>query len=277
MEALDTADRGEYIRQTILKKPSLRHFYDDIYREFMKCLSHCSENGIAIELGSGVGFAKSIIPGLVATDILPYEGLDLIVDGTKLPFADNSLRMICMMNAFHHIPDVKSFLGEAERCLVPGGRILIADQHVGILSRFILKYVHHEPFDPKAKNWEFDPSGPLSGANGALAWIVFMRDRKVFEILFPQLNIVRYEPHSPMRYWLTGGLKKWNLLPGRTHSIWKIIDTFLTRLSPEFCSFVFIEILKESGRFFTENGERPPGHSINHPHARNCGTLPSDR
>ena len=43
-----------------------------------------------------------------------------------------------------------AFLREAIRCLKPGGRIFMLDQHVNWLSRIVLRYGHHEPFDPDA-------------------------------------------------------------------------------------------------------------------------------
>ncbi len=77
----------------------------------------------------------------------------------------------------------------------------------------ILRYAHHEPSDPGAREWRFKTTGPLSGANGALTWIVFRRDRERFERQFPELGLERYEPHTPLRY----------------------------RLSPEYGSFVDVE------------------------------------
>ena len=245
MEDLDNSARVDDIRRRIHGKPSLKRFYEEMYLEYERCLQRCPQAGIVLEIGSGAGFAKKIIPDLVTSDILPYEGIDQIIDGTKLPFADQTLRMICMMNVFHHIPDVESFLREAQRCLMPGGRVFIVDQHVGLLSNLILKYIHHEPFLPEAEEWKFKTKGPLSGANGALAWIVFVRDIILFRQLFPQLCLSRYEPHTPLRYWLIGGLKKWNLIPSWAYGLTKKLDHLLSRLSSSLCSFVYIEIKKE--------------------------------
>lgn len=110
-------------------------------------LQRSPPNGLAIEIGSGAGFAKEIIADLITTDIIAYPSIDCVVDACRMPFADESLRMICMWNVFHHIPDSARFLREVDRCLVPGGRLLIADQHIGVLSRPIFKFLHHENFD----------------------------------------------------------------------------------------------------------------------------------
>jgi hypothetical protein len=76
----------------------------------------------------------------------------------------------------------------------------------------LLRLLHHEPFAPNAKDWKFASTGLLSGANGAQAGIVSQRDRRRFESDFPKLKLIRYQPHTPFRYWMSGGLKSWTLL-----------------------------------------------------------------
>jgi len=179
----------------------------------------------------------------VTSDILSYDGVDEMVDATTMPFPGASLRVIGMLNVFHHISRPRQFLAEAQRCLAPG-RMLIVDEHPGIISTSILKFLHHEQFRPTAERWEFESAGPLSGANGALAWIVFQRDREQFEREFPKVEILRYAPHTPLRYWLAGWLKSWSVLGRRTFRLASALDRFATRLTPDSGSFVYVEICK---------------------------------
>ena len=244
MNELDSPHRVEEIRALIRRKGSLRRYYREIYQRYKKCVSCSPEFGLVLELGSGGGFAKDVIPEIITSDTLPYQGVDQVVDAAKLPFADESVRAICMNNVFHHIPDVEAFLREARRCLIPGGRVLIIDQHPGWISTPIYRKIHHEPFLMDATEWSFEPSGPLSGANGALAWIVFRRDRKRFQLLFPELELVRYEPNSPFRYWLSGGLKRWSLLPAWAFGLATALDRALVAVAPETGSFVDVELVK---------------------------------
>jgi SAM-dependent methyltransferase len=240
--------RFSEIRKTLQRKPALSQFYKDVYQRYAQCLTRCPNEGRALEIGSGAGFAKEHIPELITSDVVSYQGVDCVVDAMRLPFADGSLRLICMTNVFHHICDVSAFLAEAGRCLVPGGRLLIVDQHRGIISRPVLKYAHSESYDDKAEQWAFQTTGPLSGANGALAWIVFVRDVARFSMAFPRLKLVRYEPHSPLWYWLSGGLKKWSALP---RFIWKPVRVFeglLLSFNKNLGSFVDIELVNQQTR-----------------------------
>ena len=180
MDALDSPQRIAEIRAVIEAKPALRRFYADVYARYAASLAQCPNQGLALELGSGGGFAQQVVPQLVTTDVLPYVGVDRVVDATRMPFEDASVRFIGLLNVFHHIPDVVAFLCETVRCLAPGGRLLLIDQPPGWIGKPVLRYLHHEPFCPSAKDWRFESTGPLSGANGALAWIVFMRDRGKF-------------------------------------------------------------------------------------------------
>jgi SAM-dependent methyltransferase len=241
---LNDPSRITEIRNVLSRKATLRRLYQEIYEKYAACLARCPGHGLAIELGSGGGFAKSVVPELVATDVLPYTGIDLVVDATNMPFGDGSVRFFGMLNVFHHIPDVGAFLSESARCLIPGGRAFIADQNCGWLSSPILRFLHTEPYSPESKSWQFASTGPLSGANGALAWIVFVRDRSRFAREFPKLTLLQYKPTTPLRYWLTGGLKNWSLLPDRAWKCATELDKLLLRISPHFGSFVEIELLR---------------------------------
>jgi SAM-dependent methyltransferase len=232
------------IRAAIARKSTLKAIYREFYGYYRDCLQRCPETGAVVEIGAGCGFASEMVPELIATDLIPYPTVDIVLDATQLPFPSRSVRCFLMLNTFHHIADCGRFLEEAARCLVPGGRILIIDQHRGFISTPLLRHFHHEHYDDRAVEWRFDSTGPLSGANGALAWIVFVRDREKFERSRPELRIVRYQPIVPLRYWLSGGLRRWNLLPGFLDYASRALERGLLLLAPDFGSFVVIELLR---------------------------------
>lgn len=200
---LDDPARHAELRPLIQKKASLNRYYLEVYRKYRECLTRCPKEGLILELGSGCGFVKSVIPEAVTSDVIPYPGIDQVIDATKMDLPDASVRLICMWNVLHHIPDPEAFFREANRCLVPGGRVFIVDQYAGWLSSPIYKHFHHEPFDDTTKEWRFASSGPLSGANGALAGIFFAAIEKRLKNFFPDLW---WRPTAPTRPYATGSL-----------------------------------------------------------------------
>ena len=244
MNELDRPDRIELLRATIRRKPFLRRLYFEFYRRYSECLARCPEKGLAVELGSGAGFVQEVLPEVLTSDVIRYPGVDRVIDGTRMPFADGSLRALFLLNVFHHIANPEAFLREVERCLAPGSRMLIIDQHPGMIGSPIYRHLHHEPFRPDAETWAFDATGPLSGANGALAWMVFHRDLARFHEAFPGLLVERYDPHTPLRYWLAGGLKSWSLAPGWSFPLASLVDRALVRISGTLGSFVDVEVVR---------------------------------
>jgi hypothetical protein len=105
-------------------------------------------------------------------------------------------------------------------------------------SRLIYTHFHHEPFRPDSATWEFPSTGPLSGANGALPWIVFRRDREIFERDYPSLRIVSIEPLMPLRYLISGGVSMRALVPRWTFGLFRAIDALLARPMAMFARIV---------------------------------------
>jgi SAM-dependent methyltransferase len=148
----------------------------------------------------------------------------LVADAQLLPLENQSLRGIVMCDVLHHIPHPRRFFSEATRCVRRGGVITMIEPWVTPWSRIVYRYLHHEPFSPDAVEWDIPGSGPLSGANGALPWILFRRDRLQFEREFPQWEIHRIEPFMPLRYLLSGGVSKRGMMPGFTFPLWRALE-----------------------------------------------------
>lgn len=241
---LNNPERYHEIRLILEKKTALKFLYQEIYQKYAACLARCPKDGIAIEIGSGAGFVKEIVPNIITTDAVAYPNVDRVMDATQLDFADQSLSGICMFNVLHHIADAPAFFREASRCLKPGGRIFMMEPYLGFPSTFIYRYLHHEPMDTNITHWEFESKGPVSDANIALPHLIFHRDIEKFRREFPHLSVLHLTPHSPLRYWLTGGLTNWSLLPQWAFGLTSWIDKKLTQLSPRLGSFFDIELIK---------------------------------
>jgi len=243
---IDSPARGYDIRSIVNKKGSLREFYLEVYNKFLAAMNTAPAKGLAVELGSGAGFIKAFLPEVLATDMIAYDGIDQVLDATHMPFRSSTLKCIFMNNVLHHIPRADLALKEVSRCLRPGGLFLIVDQYPGFPAKWIYKYLHHEDFDDQVKGWDFPAKGPLSSANGALPWIIFFRDRWRFEVEFPDLEVVNINIHTPLRYWLAGGLKKWTLLPMALYPLAAQLDQLLVKQWKGFGSFMDVTIRKRS-------------------------------
>lgn len=240
---IDSPQTTNLRKEIIRSKPFLRKIYEEWYRGIAAEIP--SGPGKVLELGTGAGFLKDYIPGLITSDVFPVEGVDLIVDATHLPFEEGQLKAITMSNVFHHFADVRCFLDEATRCVRAGGRIVMLEPWNTLWSRFIYRRLHHEPFEPGSSDWGFEGLGPLSDANGALPWIVFQRDRLQFEQEYPLWRVRSIRATMPFRYLVSGGVSMRSLMPGWSFPLWKGLEWCLHPLRGLLGMFAFIVLEKQ--------------------------------
>jgi SAM-dependent methyltransferase len=206
-------------KNIIQQKKALRLFYKQCYQFFKNEIGEISDKKI-VELGSGAGFIKEYLHNCITSDVLYLPFVDRQIDAMELPFNKEELDYICMIDVFHHIPDVKLFLNEAVRVLQPGGKVLMVEPANTKWGRFIYQNFHHELFDPFIKDWKLPNGGPMSSANGALPWIVFKRDwETITKKKFPMLSIQTFEKKIPLLYLLSGGLSYPQILPTKFISL----------------------------------------------------------
>jgi SAM-dependent methyltransferase len=240
---LDSPERTLFHRELILQKSFLKKLYLEWYDVFSSEIKNLPD-GKLIELGSGGGFLKEICPEVLCSDILPLPGNDMTFSALEMPFKKNEVSGILMLDTFHHIPDAHKFFQEADRILKKEGKIVMIEPANSHWGRFIYKNFHHEPFDPKG-TWQIPASGPLSGANGALPWILFVRDRLIFEKKFPELRIESITYHTPFRYLVSGGVSFRSLVPSWSYGFFKGVDKTFTGLSKQISMFMTIKLEKK--------------------------------
>ena len=94
--------------EIIRRKPFLKKLYTEFYNLFKEFTPKIPKDGTLIELGSGPGFIKDIIQETVTSDILALPGIDKIFSALNMPFENNSVRAIFMLNTLHHINDIEN-------------------------------------------------------------------------------------------------------------------------------------------------------------------------
>jgi SAM-dependent methyltransferase len=224
-------------RRILDRKPFLRRIYEEWYAALAEVVP--GGEGRVLELGSGAGFLERVVPGLIRSEVLPMDNVSLILDGRALPFTEASLKAVVMTNVFHHVARVRAMLAETARCVRPGGVMAMIEPWRSRWSDWVYRRLHHEPFEPDAPEWDFPARGPLSGANGALAWIVFERDRDRFEREYPQWRIASVEAGMPLRYLISGGMAYRAFSPGWSFETWRWVEK-RSGLGPMFARIVLV-------------------------------------
>lgn len=227
-------------REIIRGKPFLLAIYREWYRLLLAALP---DEGPILEIGSGAGFFGELSSRIITSEVFDLPGVDVTVDGRNLPFERSDLSGIAMTDVLHHIPDVRVFFKEATRCVRPGGRMVMIEPWRTPWSEWVYKNLHSEPFEPDA-GWQIPQTGPLSGANGALPWILFDRDRAQFERDYPEWSIQSVTPIMPFAYLLSGGVSLRSLMPGWSYGMWRKLEG---RLNPNrWAMFALIDLERKA-------------------------------
>ena len=227
---MDSASVSIEHNRLIRAKYYLRKIYEEHYHFFLEQLIDVPE-GQKIEIGSGGGFIKDVIPEAITSDILPLPTIEMVFSAIELPFQDSSLSSIFMLNVLHHIQDATLFFSEVTRCLKPKGKVVMIEPANTPFSAFIYGKFHHELFDSAQTGWTLPRGGRMSIANDALPWIIFLRDRLLFEQRFPYLKIELLKNFLPVRYIISGGLSKPQILPSITYPLIKALEAGISPLN----------------------------------------------
>lgn len=230
---VDGGDRLRAHSCMLGKKPMLREVFNGFHHSFERLdKKFFSGIGIRVEIGAGVAPIRDSYPDVLATDILAGPGLDYILDAEKMDLSDGSVRTIFGQNCFHHFPNPSLFFKELERVVAPGGGAILLEPYHGPFATFLFRRLFRsEGYDKKFPSWETPSSGPMNGANQALSYIVFNRDRAEFERQFPSLQIIHQETcNNYLMYLLSGGLNFRQLCPDWAEPLLRSIQKLLSPL-----------------------------------------------
>ncbi len=241
--SVDDPSTTELRKELVHQKIFLERIYQDWYRMIQDEIP--AKSGPILEIGSGAGFLEQLLPRLIKSEIFHLSNIDLVLDAAHLPFENQILSAIVMTDVFHHLPNPRLFLQEMVRTLPVGGRMVMIEPWVSKWSSIIYPRFHHEPFNPDMAGWEFPSSGPLSGSNQALPWIIFERDRVKFDREFSQLKVLKIHPMMPFRYLMSGGVSLRSLMPGWSTGFWKWVENQINPFMKNWGMFVLIVVEKQ--------------------------------
>ena len=225
-------------------KQVISEFYSACYNLDLK---HFNQKGDKLEIGAGVSFIKELYPDVITSDIKKTTHLDREIDALNMELDNNSMGAIYGLNCFHHLPDPNLFFKELDRVLVKGGGCVLIDPFHGTFASFLYKRLFKdETFDKTQKNWIDPENEVMKGANQALSYIVFLRDKKKFEKENPNLELVIQKPlNNYMRYLISGGLNFRQLLPNFMIPVIKLVEFLITPINYFFALHQVIVIRKK--------------------------------
>jgi SAM-dependent methyltransferase len=240
---LDSAEATLVHRRLIREKAFLRRLYLHYYAQFDAVLTRATAGGLVLEIGAGGGFYREVREGVRSLDLRPAADVDVVGSALALPFKSASASAVLLLNVLHHLRDPAAFLRECERILKPGGRVCLIEPYAGLLSRRLIKPLHHEPWD-ESETWILPELGPMTGANMALPSIIFVRDRARYDSEFPHLPVDRIELHTIALYLLSGGVSMRPFAPGILFTPMLFLERLLAPAGRFLASMMTVELVR---------------------------------
>ncbi len=231
------------------RKPILQKIYREEF--FSRLLSFRQPGGISVEVGGGPGFLKNMSPDLISTDITWCPWLDAVTDAQSLSFKSSSVTNVMGLDILHHLQKPMAFLEEAQRILVPGGRLILIETWVTPFSYLIYRFFHQEDCDLSR-----DPRGDHAirtekekkafEGNQAIPYLLFgSRNSKTTLGLLPHLKVLKIEPFCLFAYLLSLGFKSSCLLPEVLYPLVSAVERITLPLWRSFAALRALIVLEK--------------------------------
>jgi SAM-dependent methyltransferase len=244
---IDSKERISAHKEILKSKKMIRDVFIEFHNAFNDLDNlYLKGSGKRLEIGAGSCPIKNSYPDVLSSDIMPGEDIDLVIDASNINLPENSLHAIFAQNVFHHLPDPDSFFLELQRTLTPGGGAILIEPYYGFVASFLFKRISKfEHFDKTQKEWGSKENSPMSGANQALSYIVFIRDREKFTKSYRNLEIAFTAPmNNYLRYLLSGGLNFIQLVPNYFIPPLKCLEKILTPFN-KFLALHYVIVIRK--------------------------------
>jgi len=224
-------------------KRLLRTVYGSFYRRIAELVDP-QVPGKIVELGSGVGNLKTEIPNALCTDLFPNPWLDLVCNAYAMPFENHSVSHLVLFDVFHHLERPKAFFKEANRVLTNGGRVIIFEPYMSVISHAIYGIFHHEPVAWNA-SINFDDTAPPEecyyAAQGNATRLFFRRGVQEW---LNGWSLFHRETMVSFSYLFSGGYSKPAMYPDSMLPLMQNIDRALTHWPSAFAARCLIGLTR---------------------------------
>lgn len=230
------------------KKPILQAIYRQFHRLIAGQLSGLPRS-LIVELGSGIGNIKEVIPSCLRTDLFPNPWIDQVENAYKLSFENNSVSDLILFDVFHHLRYPGTALLEFERVLQPGGRVLVFDPCISLLGSLVFDGLHPEPVAWwKPITWYAPPDWSVEttdyyAAQGNATRIFFNQNGAA---LNERWNLIYRQRFSALAYIASGGYSKPQLFPDKLYPILGSIEPFLDLAPTLFATRLLVVLEKKA-------------------------------
>ena len=228
------------------RKPLLQRLYGDFYRLVAQNLSNLPDAKI-VELGSGLGNIREVIPHCLRTDLFPNPWIDQIENAYKLSFADDSISDLILTDVFHHLKYPGTALQEFVRVLRKGGRVIMLEPCISALGLLVYGVLHDEPIAiTKDIEWrapeDWSPENIDYYAAQGNATRIFVRSSFRPKLMdWQKIETIRL---SAIAYAASGGFSKPQLYPTSMLPLIKILEHGLDLLPTLFATRLLVILEK---------------------------------
>jgi SAM-dependent methyltransferase len=217
-----------------------------MYRLAATQLSNLPEPKI-VELGSGMGHIREVIPNCVTTELFPFPWIDQIENAYKLSFADETVSDLISTDVFHHLKYPGTALNELHRVLRKGGHVILLEPCMSLLGLLVYGVFHSEPIAVTKKIDWFAPNGwspenmDYYAAQGNATRIFVGKKYRPQLTVWKSIKTIRL---SALAYAASGGYSGPQLYPTGMYSIVKSLGKILDRFPSLFATRLLVVLEK---------------------------------
>ncbi|MDE6451709.1 MAG: class I SAM-dependent methyltransferase [Odoribacter sp.] len=226
------------------RKKILREIYSGFYREILKQVDK-SLPGKIVEIGSGIGNLKMVLPECICTDVFANSWIDQVENAYRLSFADRSVSHLILFDVWHHLQYPRQVMEEFKRVLVPGGRVIIFEPCIGLMGAAVYGWFHKEPvawFDRIERGYREDIENFGYYAAQGNATRIFGSSE--YKDIYAGFSMMYKRKYSALAYVLSGGYSGRQFYPDCFYKGLKGMEKWLDRMPWLFATRMLVVLKK---------------------------------